>query len=200
MLALEIDSVRRPKPGETLCGDDFSVTRTEDSCTIAVADGLGHGPAAALAARAAVEFVAANAREDLTSLVVRADRVLSATRGAALALLRFGLAEHRLEYAGVGNIELFAVARHGIRAINCPGYVGGRTRKVLVSSHRLAAGDLLAVCTDGVSSRLSLGDFVGRRAAETARSIVAQHAKDHDDATCVVVRVLEASHHASPAA
>lgn len=198
MLALDIDTASRAKPGEAQCGDDVSVTRSDRSCIVAVADGLGHGVLAAMAARAAVGFVATNASEDVATLLLRADRALCTTRGVALAVLRFDLAEHRLEYGGVGNVELFAVSRQAIRAINCPGYLGGRARKILVSSYSLAPGDFIAVCTDGISSRASLVDHVGKRAAEAARAILTQHAKDHDDATCVVVRVLDANAHHGP--
>ena len=43
-----------PSPGEEVCGDGWAATDTADGYRLMVADGLGHGPGAAEAARAAV--------------------------------------------------------------------------------------------------------------------------------------------------
>jgi serine/threonine protein phosphatase PrpC len=203
MLAVDCQIMSRPHPRETECGDCVSVTHEPERCTVAVADGLGHGPRAAEAAKAAVDFIADHPWDDLRALLARADQALHATRGAAVTVLRFDLVAHTMTYAGIGNVELTASVYRGARPVNGAGYLGGRLRKVPVSVHAIADGDVLAVFTDGVSSRFTLQDFSAYPASETARAILTAHAKSHDDATCVVIRLrasasADSSVHHSP--
>jgi serine/threonine protein phosphatase PrpC len=62
-------------------------------------------------------------------------------------------------------------------------------RKVLATSHKLHNGDLLVLFTDGISSRFVLEHFRALEAQPLADSLLAAHAKAHDDASCVVLRV-----------
>jgi serine/threonine protein phosphatase PrpC len=191
MLNILTHVATRPKPGETECGDFTAVVRYEHRCLVAVADGLGHGPLAAQAARAAVNFVAADPWRDLPDLLRRADRALLSTRGAALTVVRFDTLNKTMAYAGVGNVELTALSRSSIRPINTPGFIGGRFRAVHESSHSIDNGDLILLFTDGVSSRFPINDFRNIDVVTTASAVLAKFAKQQDDSTCVAIRVNE---------
>lgn len=170
-----------------MCGDAF-VILPGDELTIAVADGLGHGPAAAEAARAFCAFVAAHCREDITVILRTAVRALAGTRGAVAALLRIDERAERMKFAGVGNIELRALSRQPIHPVSVPGFLGDRPlRKVTCFDYPLCAGDLLVVHSDGVHPHFELERYGALPAQGIAEAIVANHNRDHDDATCVVV-------------
>lgn len=184
----EIGAAQRPIRTETVCGDAFVVFPGE-WITVAVADGLGHGPEAAEAAHAFCEYVGAHASEGLEEILRGATAALSDTRGAAAALIRIADQLQCLSFAGIGNVELQAASRRPIRPVCTPGIVGRPLRKVLEFNYELTRGDLLAIYSDGISGRFALGSYGHLDAQSMAEAILADHGKHHDDATCVVVRL-----------
>lgn len=188
MMLPEIGVVQRPIRNEKVCGDAFVVLRDEE-ITIAVADGLGHGPKAAEAALAFCAYVEANVSRGLEEILRGATAEISHTRGAAAALLRIGDRQRCLSFAGIGNIELQAVSKLPIRPTSTPGIVGRPLRKVLEFDYELNGGDLLAVYSDGISGRFRLESYGRLNAQSAAEAILSDHGKRHDDATCLVVRL-----------
>ena len=51
----------------------------------------------------------------------------------------------------------------------------------------------IALCSDGISSRLHFDEYVHLEPQEIADAIMEQHGKDHDDATCLVMRYTSGS-------
>lgn len=188
-MKLSICTAQRAYLGETVCGDAFSMVRDEKTL-IALADGLGHGPLAAEAAVAFCRFVESRPGIGLRKLMTDATVQLSKTRGAAAALVRIDRQRGEIEFAGVGNIELQAVSKDPITPVSVAGIVGREIRKVHVFSYRIHRGDLLAVYTDGISSRFSLGDYAKLDEQALADKLLSEHGKLHDDATCVVIRCV----------
>lgn len=187
-LQVSIGSASRAMPGEAECGDQLDVLRDGLRSLVVLADGVGHGPEAAAAARAAIAAVTREPWAPLGELLSRCHRELASTRGAAVALLRVDAGRHEVEHVAVGNVEVSAVAREATRWVAIPGIVGSRLRKLLVTQQRLHPGDLLAVHTDGLSRRLDLGHHFSLDAASLASALVAQYGSQHDDAACVVIR------------
>jgi len=54
-----LGAATRPYPGETANGDGWAASWDGDACRLTVVDGLGHGPMAAAATRAALDALAA---------------------------------------------------------------------------------------------------------------------------------------------
>ena len=187
-MKVEIHVASRALPGETECGDQVAIVSYETRHLVAVADGLGHGPLAAVAAREAVEFISAHCDDDLVELLTACDRQLAGTRGAAVSVVRIDAQAATLEYAGVGNVELLALARNPIRPANNPGIIGARPRKVVSYRYTVAADDFILLLTDGISSRLDLNAYRDHDVASAAASILSEHGKCQDDATCVAMR------------
>ena len=79
----------RARAGEKESGDRCVVKVQADGALLAVADGLGHGAEAALAADLAVRTVERYATEPLTEIVKRCHQNLLRTRGVALSLARW---------------------------------------------------------------------------------------------------------------
>ncbi len=183
-----IGCASRPKPGEEVCGDRWLVVPRDEGLLVAVADGLGHGPQAAAAATAACRCLEQGAASaPLDDLLRECDRAIAATRGAAVTVCFVDVVRGELRHAGVGNVEVHALAAAPIRPVTMPGVVGGGFRRAVQTAFPLHAGDLVAVFSDGVSSRLQLERYRHRDAQAAADAILHDWGKDHDDATCVVI-------------
>jgi hypothetical protein len=193
-LSYEISTAGRPIDGETVSGDMGRVFEERGGGRlVALADGLGHGEAAALAAARFCEVVERRLSESLESILQAAAADLAGTRGAAGALLRL-LPHGRLEFAGVGNVGLMARTLFPVSAFSTAGILGRRIRTVRTFEASLSVGDDLILYTDGVSLRSDLDGLPwGASAIAIARAIVRDHGKPTDDATCMVVRCLDPS-------
>lgn len=187
-LHVQIGVASRALPGETECGDVASVVREGARSLIALADGVGHGPEAAAAARATLASITADPWRPLEEILTRCHRDVATTRGAALTVLRIDAARAEMEHAGIGNVEIAGSTREPLRWAAVPGIVGVRVRKVVVARQRLHPGDLLVLHTDGVSRRLDLGRAYDRDAATLASELLQTYGSPRDDAACVVVR------------
>jgi len=106
---LDWASAMRPFPGEQECGDALFVDSFPGGTLVALVDGLGHGPEAASAARAAIAALALSSSDPVGVLLQRCHLALSRTRGAAISLL--SLREGVLSWVGVGNVEAVLLRR-----------------------------------------------------------------------------------------
>ena len=106
-------------------GDDWTWVRSGDLCTLMLADGLGHGAAAARASAAAVDAVRRAPHLPPAEALRALHEALGGTRGAAVAVAQLDLRAERLRFAGIGNVG--ARLRDGDRwraLLSRPGIVG----------------------------------------------------------------------------
>jgi len=177
-----------PAPNEEVCGDSWRIAERDGECAVLVTDGLGHGPLAAEAATRAAAVFEASPFDDAATLIDRAHRALSGTRGAALAVARIGA---RVSYTGVGNIAgvvLGGERSRGLASQN--GTVGVQMRKVQSFDYEWPASGLLVMHSDGISSRWQLDTYPGlalRHPAIVAGVLWRDFGRGRDDATIVVV-------------
>jgi phosphoserine phosphatase RsbX len=188
-VTLEIGAHARPHPGETACGDAHLVLAAGPLTVVALADGLGHGPLAAEAAARFCAHVRACREAAVAEILLRAAPALAGSRGCAAAVVRVDEDAGRLTFAGVGNIELRAFARLPFHPVCAPGVVGRPLRRVVAFAHLLSPGDLFILHSDGVSTRFELADPLAP-AQRIAEGLVSTHGKAHDDASCIVLRLL----------
>lgn len=186
-MIVDVAVAQRPARGELICGDVARIL-TGPVVTLALADGLGHGPLAAEPARGFCEFVAANPGLPLDELFRQADRAIASTRGAAAAIARIDTEAGRMEFAGIGNVLLRAPGARHVAPFSTPGIVGRTFRKCRVFDYPVAPGLLLIMHSDGISSRAELEGLAGMEAREMAQAIVERFGVAHDDVTCVVAR------------
>lgn len=185
---MDIAVASRPKPCETECGDQCAIIENGGDMLIVVADGLGHGCEAAKAAKAACDFVRANAGDELDHMIIACSKAITNTRGVAMSLLRIQPTNHQMVYVGVGNVEMRSLTQQAITPVNTPGIVGRRIVRVKTMNYRLHTGDLLLMYTDGISERVNLKPYVNLDVQVIADRILADFAKQQDDATCAVIR------------
>ena len=81
----DIGVVCLPMASEEESGDDWASMSTPNSLTVMVADGLGHGPDAAQASRAAVNVLLQSADAGPATVIGQAHDALARTRGAAVS-------------------------------------------------------------------------------------------------------------------
>ena len=191
--ALDVGVVCLPAPGESVCGDAWSVDLERGGVTVFVVDGLGHGPAAATAADTALaEYRRAGPGRPPAEILQRMHDALRSTRGAAVALARYDRASRAIRFAGVGNIAgsvAQADASRGMASTN--GTVGLQMRTIHEYDYGWPAGSLLVIHTDGLSARWKLDDYPGlfaRPAATVAAVLHRDFSRGRDDATVVVIR------------
>jgi negative regulator of sigma-B (phosphoserine phosphatase) len=189
-MQLLVGSAQRPVAGETVCGDAFVVVSCEVGTLVCLADGLGHGPAARVASDAACLYVEEHPELPLEAMIRGIDQTLRGTRGAAVSIVSFSAC--RLQFVGVGNVELRAVSREPIQPPTTPGIVGQGMRKVRVWEYPIVEGDLFVLMSDGISTRFDLHELAHLAAQPLADTLLARHHKSHDDACCAVVRTVAA--------
>ena len=185
--------INKPVKGETECGDTWRVVRRPDGVTaVIVADGLGHGPAAAETSHAAALAFDADPFGDLKRLFEKAHANLRSTRGAAVAAALIDPAGRTLRYAGIGNIAgtlVDAAARRGLSSHN--GTVGAQMHKVHEFEYPWPdRGGMLVMHSDGLATRWDLAAYPGltqRHPAVVAGVLYRDFTRGRDDVTVVVI-------------
>jgi phosphoserine phosphatase RsbX len=187
-LRLRVAGAARPIAGESVCGDQWAVMPDEHGITVVLADGLGHGPAAAAAASRAVSSVRERLHLGLTPMLEGVHRELRTTRGAAVTIVRLDHGRAQGAHVAVGNVEMTGVTRVPVRAVASPGVVGARMRRFQETTFPIHSGDLFVLYTDGISSRLSLDPYRALEPHALVTTLLERHSKAHDDAGCVAIR------------
>lgn len=193
----QVGAVCLPLPGEELCGDAWDIGEGPRGITICAADGLGHGPDAALASDAAVALAQLHPGLTPSALMVRAHEALHGTRGAAMAIAVIDEDKHELSFAGVGNIAgcIFADGqRRHLMSHN--GIVGSNLRKVQEFAHPFPDGAMVVLHSDGIATRWDLDAYPGlvfRHPSLIAAVLYRDFVRQRDDAMAVVVRQRRAA-------
>ena len=190
MPRVEIGVINRPMPGQEVSGDLWSVANLPGRGVIFVADGLGHGPAAAQASIEAVRTFGKHARDSACAILEAVHVALAGTRGVAAAVASIDLRNNEVTYAGVGNISGVVVtgaASHGMASNN--GIVGHIMPVVQESRHPFPPGAVLILSSDGLASRWRLDKYPGlcvRRPGLIAGILYRDFQRKNDDTTVVV--------------
>ena len=192
---MAIAGIALPKPGDTACGDAWAMasgSNGTESITIGVADGLGHGPAAATASAAAARVLAASGDAPLERILEDAHGALRPTRGAAVGIARIHPHLRRVDFIGVGNIAGTIADEDGMRkTVSLPGIVGHEMRKLQTFSYPWSPTSVLVLHSDGLSANWSMKPYPGllqHDAALMAAVLYRDHCRGTDDATVVVVK------------
>ena len=189
----EVGVVRVPKRGEEACGDDWSfIVDDNGRGTLTVADGLGHGLAAAEAATRAVAIGAERAAEQPAMVVSAIHGGLRSTRGAAVAVVEINGSAVR--FSGLGNISASIVGATGSRSlVSHNGTAGHEMRKIQEFAYEWSPGSLLVLHSDGLSARWDLARYPGllsRHPSVVAGVLYRDFSRGRDDALVVVVRAV----------
>lgn len=187
----EYASQNRPCFGEVVSGDLAIIQPLPNGWFLGIMDVLGHGSAAHEVAKSLAVFLQDHSSEDVVQCMEELHQLLKGTRGAAVGLGFLHRDTGKLLYAGTGNTTLRKFGQREVRLISRAGVVGQNLPTPYVQEMPLEDGDLLVLHTDGIRSNFALTDYpqlVSDDPARIARTIVDHFGKDHDDATCLVLR------------
>jgi len=175
--------------GEIECGDAWSLKQDSQGFALFIVDGLGHGTFAAEASRIAVGAFEASPFAEPQDVMVRANGLMSKTRGGAAASAR--VIDDKVSFAGVGNISgtlISAGKSQGLVSHN--GTLGLNRSRTQQFEYQRAPGALLIMHSDGISARWELKqrpELLARHPAIVAAALYRDHGRARDDATVVVV-------------
>ena len=135
----------RPMPGETVCGDLCGWwPGSHGRIVLALADGLGHGQEAAVAARAALASLEEHIDSPCEEMFAACETKLKSLRGAALAIAIIETITNRVTVTSVGNVCCVLLSGERLRRFpSTPGIVGAGYNKIISSDLELLQGDLL---------------------------------------------------------
>jgi anti-sigma regulatory factor (Ser/Thr protein kinase) len=178
-------------PGETECGDGWAVALDNGRLAAVVADGLGHGPQAAVAADAALDVFASAPFSPLEAQVQNTHRGLQTTRGAALFAMQLDPSA-QLQYTGAGNVMGRIISGVFDRSmITQHGTVGVQVRRTEVATVELPDHAIALVYSDGIASRWKADEVIlllQRDPTLIAAALLWQQRRGRDDATVLVVK------------
>jgi anti-sigma regulatory factor (Ser/Thr protein kinase) len=189
--------VNLPLQTETVCGDAWSCHAGHDEFTVLLADGLGHGPQANIAAIAAAKVLPLDGDAPLERIMEVANDALRPTRGAAVGIARvprfasMGMGAAR--FAGIGNIAASVWTEDSHRhLVSHSGIVGqGAARRAQTFGVPCPPHALLVLHSDGLASRWDLARYRGlamRHPALVAAVLYRDFARGRDDVTVFVAR------------
>jgi hypothetical protein len=179
--------------GSPISGDGWSLSATAGALTLLVIDGLGHGPLAQNAAKAAVEAARELAPVSPSDDLRAVHAALKATVGAAGAVARLDATHKTVDFCGLGNIEGSLVIdsrRSGLASY--PGVVGQGLPTFRTSRHLVPDKAVLVMHTDGVRPNWSPSKYQGlfhRHPALIAGVLFRDCWRQSDDALIVVIDV-----------
>lgn len=189
---LLLAAVSIAKQGEDECGDAWAAAALGDVGLVLVADGIGHGPEAAAAARQAVRTFEACLEPAPGAIVARLHDALRPTRGATVAVAAVDIAGGTVRYAGVGNVGGSIVAPGATRhMVSHNGTAGREARRIQEFSYPWPEDGLLVMASDGLSYRWDFEAYPGlacHHPAVVAGVLYRDFARGRDDATVVVGR------------
>lgn len=193
-IGARLGAVCLPAPGETHCGDGWALAEQEGEVALLVSDGLGHGPEAAAASRAALAAFANAPFTPLPGLMALVHQAMQGTRGGAVFAAHVPV-DAVLRYSGAGNIlgRVFSgVFDQGL--ITPHGTAGVQMRRTEASTHALPRHALVLLHTDGVASRWPSAPLVAllpRNPTLLAAALAWTHTRGRDDTTVVVLKQEE---------
>ncbi|MFT4172881.1 MAG: ATP-binding protein/SpoIIE family protein phosphatase [Herbaspirillum sp.] len=179
-------------PGETVCGDAWSLAADGARLALLMADGLGHGPDAATAAMTAVVAFDKAPFAAPAQALEQMHAVMRGTRGAAVALAHVDLEARTVRLTGAGNVATRLVSGLEDRSlVTQHGTVGVQLARVQTAEHILPPHALVIMHTDGITSRWNFDAAPGilqHHPAVIAGWIMRDHCRGRDDATVLVLK------------
>jgi hypothetical protein len=182
-----------PMRGESACGDAWISVSRPEGFALLLADGLGHGPAAAEAAGTAVRLFRESAWSHPEQALALLHAGMGSTRGAAAAVALIDRSRRELRFAGVGNISGALVAGDKTRSlVSHNGTLGHQMRKVQEFAYPWESNTLLILHSDGLATRWKLDRYPGlfrQDPALVGAMLYRDHARGRDDVSVVVCRL-----------
>jgi phosphoserine phosphatase RsbX len=192
---IEWAAAGRALPGEAETGDLHVVEPFPGGVLVALIDGLGHGPPAAVASLLAADVLKASPQESPVELARRCHEALRHSRGAVMSLASIDGTRGVMTWVGAGNVEGVLIRRADGGAtrqhLQLRGAVlGANLGRMAPQVVDMSPGDLVVMTTDGVRGDFGSTVPIGWGPDLVADDILRRHARDTDDALVLVVRFV----------
>ncbi|QWT20764.1 SpoIIE family protein phosphatase [Bacillus sp. NP157] len=159
---LPLGAVECALGGDVFSGDAWALVADNDAVTLFVVDGLGHGPVADIAARAALQAVATFTPSEPADDMRVLHSALGGTVGAVAGIARFDSAQMRVSFCGLGNISATVVhdgRRNGLASF--PGVAGRGAPIFRTYRNVVGEGTHLVMHTDGLRPNWNPATYPG---------------------------------------
>lgn len=193
-LDLEAAVFSRPCHGERLNGDGAMIERRGHLLMIAVIDGLGHGPEAHRVSSAACDYLKHRWCMDVVDTTRNLHEELRGSLGAVAGIAVVDTRSGQVNFSGIGNVSYRVFGQRNLRLLSMAGNLGHQIRSPRQEQHTLAREDVVVMYSDGISDRFDLQDYpqILYQSADTiCRTVVERFGKNHDDATCIALRMRQ---------
>ena len=190
--ALSWAVAQRAKDGQR-SGDGYLLLRDGPDVFAFVIDGLGSGAHAHKDANIGLQAVQSDG-QTLLHRFEQAHAALQQGRGAALAGLTFNLQTGMLAWAAVGDVDGLVI-REGKTAYSLlqrSGTLGLTFTGVHLSKTHLRPGDILLMCTDGISKSYRSNLTPHKTLQDLTTSLLENFGRAHDDCLILGLQVMEA--------
>jgi anti-sigma regulatory factor (Ser/Thr protein kinase) len=189
--AFAIGALGTPHPDETVSGDGWAWGTRPPGLAIGMIDGLGHGPGAAAAAKAALDALRLGDRDDPEVVLRRVHEALRGTRGAAASVAEVDTGRGRVRGCGVGNVVVRVESPQRTGHLLSEFGVLGLNARFKTFEEPWPADGLLVAHSDGLSARWTLSEFPDlerHHPTVIAATIWRKAARTTDDASILVVK------------
>ncbi|MGE5222798.1 MAG: SpoIIE family protein phosphatase [Omnitrophica WOR_2 bacterium] len=191
----ETGAVCLPAQGQVVAGDSWAIDFQADRSRILLADGLGHGEAAAQAAKEAVRLFRENNGLSPAALAEMTHTALHSTRGCVMAVAEVIPGEQTIRYCGVGNISGAICTEnqwHGLMSYE--GIVGHTAKRFreFTYAYQAESAPLLVLHSDGLGTHWNLSLYPGlkrRHPGLIAGVLYRDYRRLNDDVTVIVTRL-----------
>lgn len=185
-----VGAVCLPKLHELANGDGWAMSGAPGERTYLVVDGLGHGPAAAEAAQAAIDEFRRCDSMPVSDILEAIHRALRPTRGAAVAVARTYEDRDQLMFGGIGNIGGALVHDAQVRkTVSRNGTAGHQLRRIQTYEYSFPAGAHFFMHSDGLISSWNVDRYPGllaRHPLLIAGVLYRDFRRERDDVTVLV--------------
>lgn len=192
-MGLDVAVCVRPIMGEAVSGDAAFHVERGDGVVLALVDGTGHGPDARSAAERAEATIRKSAASSPAVLLGELDRALKGLAGAAAGIAYVEPSLGSLVFAGVGNVSARVFGREEVRLVSAHGILGQRFPTPVERRLDFGEKDAFVMHSDGISERFDLSalpELAYAPAQKLAALLLSRFGKHHDDASCLVLRML----------
>ncbi len=187
---------RRAKDHDHLSSLTSVVKSTPSGFLIAVIDATQDGPKGNFAAKAAAEIFEGYTHHSLVDLFNRADRCAKETGGCSISATIFNTSYHTATWFGVGNVHGYLHHRNPTadpryRWLKLQqGFVGDNQFTIRENTHPVHIGDVLILGTTGLKPEFAGALPIEGRPRVVADKLLAEYAREDDDALILVTRYL----------
>ncbi|NML44428.1 anti-sigma regulatory factor [Ramlibacter sp. G-1-2-2] len=190
--AIHVGAVSLAASGERICGDAWAFAVDGEQATAIVADGLGHGPQAAEAAREAVATFLEDPTATPSDTLRRIHGRLRRTCGAAVAVLHANAAAGTITTVGAGNVVGRVISGVSDRSVlTADGTAGRAIRTPVETTTPWPPHAVVILSSDGIATRWSsscVTAALGRTPSVVAALVARDQRRGYDDATVAVLQ------------